>query len=155
MGKPGSLTLSAKATDLVSAALRHARDAEHLLDAGADTSLDQAYHLAPFGPECARKAALSIRWLDKPIGHGVGAFTDDILELVLAIDPIARRYDPVGYARRYPSLARWAVDCRYERTGTRARDEVVEICREARTAVDAVVVGLWADGRFPDGTTPW
>lgn len=155
MGKPSSLTLSPKALDLVSAALRHVRDAEHLLDAGANSSVDQAYHLAPFGPECARKAALSIRWLDKPIGHGIGAFTDEILELALAIDPIARRYDPVGYAARYPSMATWTVDCRYERTGKRDRSDVVALCGEARKAIDAVVVALWADGRFPDGATPW
>ena len=40
--------------DLVSAALRHARDAEWL----AHRSPDQAYHLAGYAPECARKATV-------------------------------------------------------------------------------------------------
>ena len=51
----------------ISAALRHTRDAEHLLASGPHRSLDQAFHLAGFGPECARKACLSESWADKTI----------------------------------------------------------------------------------------
>lgn len=155
MARPHSLTLSPKAVDLVSAALRHVRDAEHLLVAGADASVDQAYHLAAFGPECARKAALSVRWLDKEIGHGAAAFADDLIELVVAIDPVAHRYDPRSYRARYPELGRWTVDCRYERTGSCPRTRAEALCGEARAAVDATVATLWADGRLPDGEALW
>jgi hypothetical protein len=155
MSKPSPLTLSPVAVGLASAALRHARDAEHLLDAGPHVSVDQAYHLAAFGPECARKATLSYRWLDKEIGHGAGALADELLELVVAIDPVAHRYDPLSYRTRYPVLARWNVDCRYDRTGARARTDAEALCREAREAVDMTVAALWADGRVPDGATLW
>lgn len=155
MPKPDSLTLSPKAVDLVSAALRHVRDAEHLLVAGADASADQAYHLAAFGPECARKAALSARWLDKEIGHGAAAFADDLIDLVVAIDPIAHRYDPQAYRARFPELGRWTVDCRYDRTGTYTQARAQTLCQEARAAVDTTVAALWADGRLPDGEALW
>jgi hypothetical protein len=157
MPKPSPLTLSPKAVALASAALRHVRDAEHMLDAGADTSVDQAYHLAAFGPECARKASLAQRWLDvdKEIGHGARAPADDLVELLVALDPIAHRYEPHDYRRRYPALAKWEVECRYARTGTHARERVKALCDEARAVVDATVVALWADGRLPDGEALW
>ena len=149
------LTLSPKAVDLVSAALRHVRDAEHLLDAGPDASVDQAYHLAAFGPECARKAALSLRWPDKEIGHGAAALAEDLVELVVALDPIAHRYDPLSYRARCPELSRWRVDCRYNRTRTCERPQAEALCREARDAVDRTVAALWADGRVADGEALW
>src|SRR5262245_44496192 len=99
MVKPSSLTISSKAADLVSAALRHVRDAEHLLDAGADhASPDQAYHLAGFGPECVRKATLSIRWLDLAISHGFDDLAESLVDFAVSIDPLAHRYDPLAYA---------------------------------------------------------
>ena len=70
--------LDKHAVDLLSAALRHVRDAEHLATPNhSGHSPDQAYHLAGFGPECARKATLYHRLFDKPLGHtlGVGATT--------------------------------------------------------------------------------
>jgi len=155
MARPNALTLSSSAVGLLSAALRHARDAEHLLDAGAHTSPDQAYHLAAFGPECARKATLSIRWLDKAIGHDVSTVAEEILDFAIAIDPIALRYEPMEYAARYPLLDAWSVDCRYMKTGAHTSPEAEALCREARAAVDAVVIALWADGRMPDGEALW
>ncbi len=155
MSKPSALTLSDKAVDLASAALRHVRDAEHLLDAGPDTSVDQAYHLAAFGPQCARKAALSVRWLDKEIGHGAGTLADDLLDLVVAIDPIAHRYEPLAYSTRYHALSKWDVGYRYVRTGAHTRAQAEALCRDAREAVDATVAALWADGRLPDGIALW
>lgn len=153
--KPRHLTLSSQAIDLLSAALRHVRDAEHLLEAESGASVDQAYHLAAFGPECARKAPLARRSLHKELGHGAAALADDIVDLVVSIDPVAQRYDLRAYRARFPELSRWTVDCRYERTGTRARSQVEALCREARAAVDSTVVALWADGRVPDGEPLW
>jgi hypothetical protein len=149
------LALSATAVDLASAALRHVRDAEHFLGAGPDASVDQAYHLAGFGPECARKACLSLRWLDKEIGHGASVLADQLVELLLAIDPVGHRYDPRDYRTRHPELSQWTVDCRYERTGTRTPAQAQALCREARAAVDAIIAALWADGRVPEGDTLW
>jgi len=68
---PWQHTLSPKRTALVSAALRHVDDAQALLA----VSPVQAFHLAGFGPECARKAALTVPGasqgtMDKAIGHG-------------------------------------------------------------------------------------
>ena len=153
--RPKDIELSSRAIDLVSAALRHVRDAERLLQTGDAASPDQAYHLAGFGPECARKASLSLRWVDKEIGHGAASLADELVELVVAIDPIAHRYDPLAYSLRYPELSRWTVDCRYEKSGTRTRAQAEALCREARVAVDATVAALWADGRVPEGEALW
>jgi hypothetical protein len=156
MAKPTPLTLSREATDLVSAALRHIGDAEHLLGAASGyTSPDQAYHLAGFAPECARKAVLSLRWLDKAIGHGVDLGSEALLDFAVAVDPVARRYDPLAYSSRYPALLEWRPDARYERTGRRKRPEAETLCKEARDVVDTVVVALWSDGRLPDGEPLW
>ncbi len=45
-------------SDFVSAALRHTRDAEHLVAHGEHASRDQAWHLAGFAHECARKSLI-------------------------------------------------------------------------------------------------
>jgi hypothetical protein len=157
MARPKSpLTLNSKALDFLSAALRHARDAEHLLDEGMGyTSPDQAYHLAGFAPECARKAVLAERWLDKALGHGIESTAEEVLEFALSLDPLARRYDPAGNRARWPALAGFRVEARYERTGTRDRASAEALCREAREAVDATVLALWTDGRIPEEETLW
>ncbi|XXT20823.1 hypothetical protein WME94_04550 [Sorangium sp. So ce429] len=156
MARSSPLTLSTKAVDLLSAALRHARDAEHLLDPAAGyTSPDQAYHLAGYGPECARKATISLRWLDQALGHGAESSAADVTAFTLDLDPLARRYDVPMDAARWPALSAWRVDARYQRTGARPRPEAQALCQEARQVVDSVVVALWADGRIPEGHTPW
>jgi hypothetical protein len=148
---PRGTFLSTAASGLVSASLRHVRDAEHLASPGAHQSLEQAYHLAGFGPECARKATLSERWLDQAIGHGFGDVGERVLELATALDQRAARYAPGSLGVTYPALASWDVSCRYERTGARSAGEVGAICEQARTAVDAIVLALWLDGRWPEG----
>jgi hypothetical protein len=144
--------LSKKALSLLSAALRHTQDAEHLATPNRPyTSFDQAFHLAGFGPECARKSTLSQRWSDKPLGHALGRPADAILEFALALDPIAARYSPHDWSARYPALSAWDPQCRYEETGRRAPPEVERLVLEARRSVDEIVAALWADGRLPDG----
>ena len=156
MARTNSLALSPKATDLLSAALRHVRDAEHLLDDTTGcSSPDQAYHLAGFGPECARKATVSLRWLDKALGHGVEEASAEVVEFALALAPLARRYDPGMHAGRWPELSAWRPDVRYEKTGTFSEQRAKAIAGEAREVVDTVVVALWADGRLPEGKNPW
>jgi hypothetical protein len=142
--------LSKKAQDALSAALRHVRDAEHLADTShPHSSLDQAFHLAGFGPECVRKATLSDRALDKAIGHGVGEFAERALSAALAWDVIAHRYRLSDWANRFPTLKRWSVDSRYERTGRFSAPDVQPLLADARRAVDEVVWAIWADGRLP------
>ena len=144
------MELSEKALALISAALRHIRDAEHLAHVPPpDQSLDQAYHLAGYAPECARKATLSIRWLDKTLGHRFDPKAEDVIGFVLELDAHAHRYQPTNWGTRYPALALWREDSRYERTGTFEEDEVSPLLKEARKAVDLVILGLWADGRIP------
>lgn len=138
--------LGEKALAHLSAALRHVRDAEYLAEPGAPyRSPDQAYHLAGFGPECARKATLHGRLFDQALGHALGPDTV-ALEFVLAIDPAAHRYEPRSWAARFPALTRWSPDCRYERTGTR---DPADMIREAGELVDRITTALWADGRLP------
>jgi len=134
----------------LSAGLRHMRDAEHLEQADPSVrSLDQAYHLAGFAPECLRKATLTPRIFDLAIGHGVTARSEPALEMALAIDPVAQRYDLVGWAARYPAIHQWSEGCRYDQTGTRSVADVRALLAEARELVDAISFALWADGHVP------
>jgi len=152
------MILEREAIDLISAALRHVRDAEWLAESThPGGSPDQAWHLAGYGPECARKATLRIRAFDKTIGHRFGSGRENVLDVALALDPFALRYAPSDWAGRYPALTEWREDVRYERTGSFARKPlpVGELVLHSRRAVDAVVAALWADGRFPDLELPW
>ncbi len=151
-----SAILSAGALALVSAALRHARDAEHLADPGnRRRSPDQAYHLAGFGPECARKATLASRRFDKAIGHRLDGAIDSVIDVAVALDPWALRYEPLDWHARYPNLAQWDPASRYERTGSRNERQVEAVVADARQAVDTMFTALWADGRLPDRYDPW
>lgn len=144
--------LDRRALGMLSAALRHARTAEYLLSAPKpDQSPDQAFHLAGFGPECARKASLPRATYDQAIGHGVGAASETALRFALAVDPVARRYDVEGWAARYPALAGWNERVRYEPTGRRSTQDAAEIVREAHEVVDRLSFALWADGQVPAG----
>jgi len=147
--RPKDIELQSRAIDLVSAALRHVRDAERLLRAGDAASPDQAYHLAGFGPECARKAALSARSFDQALGHDFGDLGERVLDLAAALDPVAHRYAVADYPARFPALAKWNVSCRYHRTGEHAA-EAAALVAEARECVDEIVLALWMDGRWPD-----
>ncbi len=146
--------LEAKAQGMLSAALRHIRDAEHLLEAGPFQSVDQAYHLAGFAPECARKAAIPARTYDLAIGHGVGDASELALDYALSTNASAHRYDLKGWRAQYPQLARWKEIVRYEATGTRPVPSVAAVVNEARKVVDQMTYALWADGLIP-GAFSW
>lgn len=146
--------LDRRALEMLSAALRHVRTAEHLAHVAApNRSSDQAFHLAGFGPECARKAGLPRSTYDQAIGHGVGAASELALRFALAVDPVARRYDVEGWASRYPALSNWTERARYEPTGRRSDQDAAAVIREAREIVDRLAFSLWADGQIPAGFT--
>lgn len=146
-GNCHAVSLSSRSTDLVSAALRHVEDAESLLA----NSPDQGWHLAGFGPECARKACLAEDWLDKLLGHDLAAVSDEILDLALALDVTAARYALRGLARNRPTLARWSVESRYDPTGTHGHDEAEELVKDAADVTRALAADLWMDGRVRIG----
>lgn len=149
-------SLNQPASAHLSAALRHVRDAEHLLDAHGDaqySSADQAYHLAGFGPECARKAVLATPWLDKVLGHEHGGHVDQVIEFAVSLDAEAHRYRAV--LGSVQALSTWKVDCRYERTGRFAHSDASSLVAAARALVDQTAIQLWCDGRVRRGTTPW
>ena len=143
---------STKQLALISAALRHARDAVHLLDAGHQgCSIDQAFHLAGFGPECARKALLGDRIFDKVLGHRFDGGVEVVLDAAVALDPHARRYAPRGWAARYPALATWSEQSRYYQTGTNDDASARPLVEQAARAVLETLTALYADGRIPAG----
>ena len=150
-----TMAVGGAAADLVSAALRHIRDAEHLADlSGPHPSPDQAYHLAGYAPECMRKATLGIRWFDKAIGHRFDDAAERVIDFAVAMEPTALRYNPTDRGNRFPAMARWREDVRYLRTGS-IDLEVVRACVvEAREAVDETLFALWADGRIEDRVLP-
>jgi hypothetical protein len=142
--------LSEKQLNLLSAALRHARDAMYLLDIGHQGhSTDQAFHLAGFGPECARKALLGDRVFDKVLGHRFDAGAEVVLEAALALDPRARRYGARAWTARYPALSTWSEQARYHRTGTTPAAIATPVVEQAAQAVHETVAALFADGRLP------
>lgn len=129
--------------------MRHLRDAEHLGNAaGANASPDQAYHLAGFGPECARKATIATSWINKPLGHDLGDRAEWVVRLALDLDPAMARYDVHGWETAYPALAKWSPDCRYEATRTYDQNDVDQLLRDAWGAVTELFAALWADGRL-------
>jgi hypothetical protein len=132
---------------LVSAALRHVDDAEHLLA----RSPDQSWHLAGFGPECARKACLEEGWLDRSLGHDLNGISDDVLEFALSFDVRAARYSLADLARRYPKLSAWHVESRYDATGTRTEMEARLLVHDASEFTYALAAELWMDGRVSIG----
>jgi hypothetical protein len=134
--------------DFVSSALRHARDAEHLLEPGAHISPDQAWHLAGFAHECARKTCLATSWVAKVLGHDFDNAGETILEIAAALDPRVSRYPVRDWRTRYPRIPEWSPNHRYERTGSRpASPSVRELVTQARAAVDTMVMALYLDGR--------
>lgn len=137
--------MSEQAT-LISAALRHARDAEHLAEPGPTRSLDQAFHLAGFGPECVRKACLTGRWADKVLSHGMDVATELVVDWILALDAHASRYGIRDWSARYAALRVWKVESRYEATGQRTEQEVHALLAVAREAVDSTILRLWTGG---------
>lgn len=140
------LAMTDRATKLVSAALRHVRDADDLLR----SSPDQSWHLAGFGPECARKACLDQGWLDRVLGHDLAEVSDSVLEVALALDVEGGRYEVRDLASRYPELQRWSVESRYDRTGDRSAAEACLLVEQAAALTYALVADLWMDGRIEE-----
>lgn len=135
--------------DFASAALRHVSDAEELLRNERKTSIDQAWHLGGFAHECARKACISDSWVPKLLGHDFSSASDEAIETAIALDPRAGWLPVRNWSARYPAVALWRPDHRYERTGsTRAAADrkAHDLVAQARTAVDACVVALFING---------
>jgi hypothetical protein len=143
--------LSESRVALASAALRHTADAAAL----AATSPVQAYHLAGFGPECARKAALTFTSkqeedeMYKAVGHGFKKDAEAALAVACALDPLASRYALRDWKARAPHVAGWDPQCRYEKSDHFTVRQAEELVGEASALVEDVVVALWADGRLP------
>ena len=135
--------------DFASAALRHISDAEHLLRAGAHSSRDQAWHLAGFAHECARKACIGDSWIPKLLGHDFSDANEQVVEVAIALDPRASRFPVRQWAAHYPAIVAWRVEHRYERTGAsdHAEDRNIEdLVRQGRDAVDSCILALFLNG---------
>jgi hypothetical protein len=143
--------LSESRVALASAALRHVADAAELV-AGSPV---QAYHLAGFGPECVRKAALTYasrdeeRELDKAVGHGFRKDAEIALALACTLDPLASRYALRDWKARASVLTEWSEQVRYEKSDHLGAGRARKLVKAATEMVEDIVVALWADGRLP------
>lgn len=146
---PAGRLLHPRQVELLSAALRHTRDAERLLEHASCRSVDQAWHLAGFGPECARKACLTERWADIPLGHDLGRDAADLLAVAVSLDPVAWRLGLPKPAAG-DALASWNPNVRYAATGTANPDATRSAVATARGIVDDTVSDLWAAGLLPE-----
>ena len=138
------LLMSSFVASMASASLRHARDAQALAT-GAHRSLDQAWHLAGFGPECSLKASLSDDWFGRAIGH-VGGLTPRLAAWLLAVDPLAHRR--LGSDGAEDPLHGWSPTVRYERTGWALDHDIdvnSDVDRAATVTIDRVAA-LWVAG---------
>jgi len=138
---------------LLSAALRHVRDAEHLLEQGPHRSVEQSLHLAGFAPECAIKACIDEDLADKALAHNIADAGNAVVGWLLACDPAASRYKIDRQVATLPHRAEhWRLESRYMATET--ADERVAalvvvatlVVEEARAFVDGCVTQLWCDG---------
>lgn len=133
---------------LISAGLRHLRDAQEL----RSRSLDQSFHLAGYGPECIRKGCFNENIADKALGHDLTDATEPIVAFLAAYDPEAARYGVEDMMTSLPLLnqANWSPEVRYNKTGSVlmeiGTDRLDQILDEARRYVDERVTNLWADG---------
>lgn len=150
--KRGTTNLVNRNAAFVSAALCHVRDATHLVAVSEHQSIDQAFHLVGFGPECIRKACLDERAVDRALGHTLSEAGDPVVDFLVACDPEAVRYGVELAPGDLPLLraAGWRPDVRYARTGntdtTPGERRVAEIVEEAMMFVDERLIALWADG---------
>jgi hypothetical protein len=136
-------------SDFVSAALRHIRDAEHLAASGEHTSLDQAWHLAGFAHECARKSLIRAGWVPRILGHDFTKADEHIVDIAIALEPSSGRLPLPAWAARFPAVGRWRPDHRYERTGAvaAAQDrDIGALVSQAREGVDHSVAALFIEG---------
>lgn len=138
--------------DFASAALRHIRDAENLLEPGPFSSRDQAWHLAGFAHECARKSCLRDPWLPKLLGHSFASASEVIVALAVDLDPGASRLPLRNWTTRFPSVTGWSPEHRYERTGAADGRDVQALVESGRRAVDETTLALWLDGRLTGGS---
>lgn len=131
-----------------SAALRHLTDAAHLLSNALHLSADQTYHLAGFGPECARKACVGSRAWGKVLGHDLGDASDQALEWMIALDPMLSRDRLTGWTIEEPALGEWAPEVRYLPTGTFDDQRSRQLLQACERLTSRTLAGLWADGRL-------
>ncbi|HET9622835.1 MAG TPA: hypothetical protein VFP84_15785 [Kofleriaceae bacterium] len=141
--------MTASNYDFASAALRHIRDAEHLATEGEHISRDQAWHLAGFAHECARKAPIYQGWIPKMLGHDFQIANELVIEFAIAFDPRANRFPLANWSKRFPAISAWSPEHRYEPTGAldNASDRCVEdLIAQGRAAVDECILALFLDG---------
>ena len=114
MAKRKAVEMKEEQRQMLSAAIRHTRDAERLLMAQGDfpASPDQAWHLAGFGLECIRKACLFERWGDKLLGHDFDSGGEEVLSFLLALEPRAWRYPLRDWEQESPLLKEWTPEAR-------------------------------------------
>jgi hypothetical protein len=134
--------------DFASAALRHVRDAEFLLRPEA-ASRDQAWHLAGFAHECARKAYVGGSWVPKLLGHDFSSAGEVVLDVAVALDPRSGRFPLRSWSNDHDAVSAWIPDHRYERTGSCDKDptrDVENLVKQARAATDRCILLLFLDG---------
>ncbi|MBK8260828.1 MAG: hypothetical protein IPK80_05755 [Nannocystis sp.] len=141
--------MSAAEQDFASAAMRHIRDAEALLQ----SSRDQAWHLAGFAHECARKACIEDGWVPKVLGHDFSNASDRVVDFAIALDARVGRFPVRAWTSRAPIVAVWHPNHRYERTGTAAHKagrDVDELVSQGREAVDECILALFLNGALKE-----
>lgn len=131
---------------LASAALRRIADAQRLLlpEGGSAGSFDQSWHLAGFGPECARKAALTSGQLSRILGHDLA--DADLTGWVLALDTAT-----TAAARQPAPTGGWRPEHRYEATGTREEEAARALLRACEDDTLQILGRLWAEGLLVGG----
>jgi hypothetical protein len=129
--------------DFASAAARHLRDAEGLIQV---SRWDNAAYLAGYVGECSLKAVIARAGVP-PLQH-LNQLDDRHLLLAADLDYAARRY-PVDLDADLTSLrASWTPDLRYSATGTIQQVQAQNMVSEAKQAYLRTIGSMILDGLY-------
>lgn len=133
------------AEDYVSAAVRHATDAEHLFGSGR---FDNAGYLAGYGVECSLKALVRLGGGPTPqkLGHELQNLHGVALDLATLLSPGIRRYHVEGDPCVDFAVRHWRPSLRYERSGMLTAEDARRVVDAARICVKRVVQTMILDG---------
>jgi hypothetical protein len=77
-----------------------------------------------------------------------GDIADSVLDLALALDRDAARYELRALSTASPRLAAWRPDARYARTGAHTEADARALVEQAAAITHALSAELWMDGRI-------
>lgn len=138
-----AMTPTDRPEDMIDAGLRHLGTATRCLE---HADWEQVAHLAGFGPECLRKAAmLAPPAVNREFGHKLGMH--EMLDALSALRPHGLRLRADRLQTTWPALEDWDPQARYAADGTVSADQAKELHTDAAAAVRGLLFAMVLDER--------